>query len=108
MTLAQAQKPYEVAISAVHCMVRKKGSRVRGTEEYAEWMNFLLQIPQVSEAKAEAIVQAYPNFASLFQAYHACSSDTERAMLLTDVSFGSRGAFIGHIVSSAVYHSVFC
>lgn len=65
------------------------------------WVKFLSCIPGVSQAKAQAISKAYPNFASLLIGYSKLEEDSERELMLKDLPTGS--VTIGKSISKKIY-----
>lgn len=76
-----AESEYFVPLTAMKFCKPMKACVSRGTTDNKEWFNFLLQIPTVSESKAEAIVEIYPNLASLMTAYSHLPNDSGPELL---------------------------
>ncbi|KAJ1980778.1 hypothetical protein H4R34_002323 [Dimargaris verticillata] len=69
------------------------------------WRHLLLQIPRVTAAMADAIVQHYPSLQSLYQAYQRLADQSAQAeQLLANLSLGAQGRRIGPVMSAKIYH----
>jgi hypothetical protein len=62
-------------------MADHKGNK--STDPTAVWANMLNSIYRISEGMAESIVEVYPTFRSLYEAYERCATDKQREELLT-------------------------
>lgn len=77
--------------------------RVRATL-HEQYICYLMAIPQMSEDRARAIVNAYPTFHQLMRAYARCDSTEQRMNMLADIKVGDRR--LG-VLSQKVYHCLY-
>ena len=74
------------SVAALGNGLRRSNSRVDGHQLEQIWVNQLRCIPRISEAKALKIVQRYPTFRSLYEAYQRTDlTEDQKDELLQDV-----------------------
>jgi hypothetical protein len=61
----------------------------KASDAKTTWTNMLSSIYRVSEGMAESIVELFPTFRSLFEAYDACATVKDREELLAGLQVTS-------------------
>ena len=113
MTRVLSEQPYRHERTALGCVQKERaqsGVAAKGGDEGVKlantWLRQLMQVPGVSETRAQAIVRAYPSFHALAQAYgDPTMSDAQKEALLENVMDGHTKQTV---ISRRVYRLYTC
>ncbi len=95
--------------SSSHHASSSNSSRSVATSLHEAWRLYLMQVPRLSEQGAMSISQHYPSFATLMNAYFACTTEKEREKLLQDIPLNSSASKrrLGPALSKFIYQCIF-